>query len=177
MDRIVIIKEPTTTVVVTAPQTVVAETAENNQVVVQGTPNQVIVSAGGPQGPPGAAGATNSLFDSFLAAENLSGHRIVIRQADGAVRYASNDLLTDINGPLWMTTEAVLTGTLVNVLFTGVFNEPSWSWTPGQPIYLGVNGVMTQTIPVNPAVFLVQIGYATSATSIYFDQYSAIRLI
>jgi hypothetical protein len=53
----------------------------------------------------------------------------------------------------------------------GIVDEPSWSWIPDAPLFLGVAGALTQTIPTADAgaVFLVKIGVATSATSIVLE--------
>ena len=42
--------------------------------------------------------------------------------------------------------------------------EPSWSWQPHKPIWLGANGTITQT-PADD-VNLLEVGIALSATSI-----------
>lgn len=164
MTDIIVIREPNNQVIV----------ASSNSTTIQETENLVVIGAPGPQGAAGAG--SDQLLATFIAGANLSGHMVVTRLPDGTIDYASNNVSAGINGPLWMTTAAGVVGTSVPVLITGVFSEPSWSWTPGSPIYLGVGGVMTQTVPIAPSVFLVQVGYATSGTSIYFDQYPAIRL-
>lgn len=151
---------------------IVVEVHSNIQVVEISAPGPQ-----GPSGPPGAAGTTDHLSASFTAGEDLSGHRLVKRQPDGTLIYASNDTITDINGPIWMTTASALAGEDTVILLVGGFVEPSWDWTSGAPIYLGSGGLMTQAVPAFPSAFSVQVGYAISATEIYLDQYSAIRLI
>lgn len=112
-----------------------------------------------------------------MAGGALSGHMIVTRNSSGDLVYASNNDPANLNAPLWMTVNAGLVSESVQVLMFGEFQEPSWTWIPGEPIYLGINGVMTQVVPVTPSIFLAQVGYATGTTSIYFDQYPAIGLI
>jgi hypothetical protein len=43
--------------------------------------------------------------------------------------------------------------------------ELSWTWTPGEPIFLGNNGMLTQTPPSSG--FAIELGTAISATSIW----------
>jgi hypothetical protein len=43
-----------------------------------------------------------------------------------------------------------------------------WTWTPGLDIWLGDNGLMTQTFPV-VAAFSQRLGFALSATRIWVD--------
>jgi hypothetical protein len=127
----------------------------------------------GPPGPPGPAGG----YAVGTAAAALSGHRVVTASADGTWRYASNDNLADFAAPLWVTTGAVDAGEQGEAVILGPMTEPSWSWTPG-PVFLGANGVLTQTPPAAPAAaFLAQIGYATSATGLFVDRNPSIKLI
>lgn len=130
----------------------------------------------GPPGPPGAAGS-GAVFATANAATALSGHRVVTPRADGTLEYASNDIPAFIAAPLWVTTAAASSGAPVDALMYGPVTEPSWNWTPGAPVYLGVNGVLTQTPPVAPAAsFLAQVGVATSPTSLVVDRVPSIKL-
>ena len=127
----------------------------------------------GPEGPTGPAG---SLTVTFTAGAALSGHRMVTRSSDDSVVYADNSDPNHLAAPLWMTLGAASDGAAIECLAGGVVDEPSWSWTPG-PLYLGATGHLTQTPPTaSGAVFLTQIGYATSATSIVLDRQPSIRL-
>lgn len=124
----------------------------------------------------GIDGSVAELKRSGIAAVTLSGHRVVTPQADGQLNYASNDNIAHLTAPLWITTGAVTPGSPVDVLMFGVMIEPSWSWTPG-PVYLGANGVLTQTPPAAPgALFLAQVGTATSPTSLFVDRMPSIRI-
>lgn len=141
-------------------------------------PTIVAVAAPGPQGPvgpQGLAGPAGSGTATFTAGITVSGHRMVIRQADGTVTYA--DWTTVGSAPLWMTLGAASSGATVTAQFSGVVDEPSWTWTPG-PLYLGATGLITQTVPTASAgaVFLTQIGFATSPTSVVLDRCPSIRL-
>jgi hypothetical protein len=126
----------------------------------------------GPPGPPGPAGG----YAVGTAASTLSGHRVVTASPDGTWRYASNDNLADLTAPLWVTTGAVDAGEQGEAVILGPITEPSWSWTPG-PVYLGVDGMLTQVPPTAPAaVFLAQVGFATSATTLFVARNPSIKL-
>ncbi len=126
----------------------------------------------GPPGPPGPAGG----YAVGTAATPLSGHRAVTAGPDGTWRYASNDNLADLAAPLWITIGAVDAGAQGEAVILGPITDPTWSWTPG-PVYLGMNGLLTQTPPTAPdAAFLVQIGFATSATTLFVDRNPSIKL-
>lgn len=124
----------------------------------------------------GIGGSVAELKRSGIAAAALSGHRAVTPQVDGRLVYASNDNAAHLAAPLWITVGAASSGSSVDVLLYGLMIEPSWSWTPG-PVYLGANGQLTQTPPAAPgAVFLAQVGTATSPTSLFVDRAPSIKI-
>lgn len=126
----------------------------------------------------GVGGTARQLWATGTAASSLSGHRVVTPAPDGSLGYASNDDLGDVNSPLWVTAAAASSGAQLETLMFGPMVEPSWTWTPGQPVYLGTNGVLTQTPPAAPgAVFLAQVGTATSPTSLFVDRSPSIKII
>jgi hypothetical protein len=124
----------------------------------------------------GVGGDVSKVRATAIAAVNLSGHRVVTQRADGKLEYASNDSLSYLASPLWITTGSTVTGALAEALMYGTLIEPTWSWTPG-PVYLGINGALTQTPPAAPgALFLAQVGVATSATAVFVDRSPSIKL-
>lgn len=57
-------------------------------------------------------------------------------------------------------------GSVVTYTTLGPVENPAWSWTPLQPIYLGNGGVLTQTPPdSSTCAFLLQVGVALSPTT------------
>lgn len=131
--------------------------------------------AAGPAGPPGPPGASDSRI-TRTAAEALSGHRVVTADVDGRLIYASNDDSAHLAAPLWVTTGAALAGDPAEAQMFGPLDELTWNWTPG-PVYLGQNGVLTQTVPAAPAaLFLAQVGFATSATSVFVDRFPSVKI-
>jgi hypothetical protein len=131
----------------------------------------MVVPIAGPTGPQGPAGDATV---TMTAGATLSGHRLVTKQADGTAIYADATNPAHVSVPLWLTLGAAAMGDQVTAQASGIVTEPSWSWTPG-PLYLDVTGLLTQTVPVSSS-FLVQVGYATSATSIVLDRYPSIVL-
>lgn len=144
------------------------------QVFVEVDETVVVIESVGAQGPPGPP--ANSMTIQLVSGMSLSGHRAVTRDPAGAIVYASNDDSVNLNTPVWLSLNAADIGEAVNVLMFGFAEEPSWSWTPDAPLYLGQNGVVTQIPPVAPAIFLTQIGYAISPTTVFIDQGPSIQL-
>jgi hypothetical protein len=161
-------------VTITEPGTGRTETFHSDLHLI---PTTVRADSTGPPPPVSPTGGGSSIRFTEVAATVLSGHRVVTRQTDGTVGYASNDDLADVNAPLWITTGAAASGALVTVVAYGVIDEPSWAWTPG-PVYLGSGGLITQTPPAGPgALFIAQIGFATSPTSVFVERSSSITLV
>lgn len=111
----------------------------------------------------GAGGSASTLEVVKTAGTILGGNRAVkIDTATGRAIYANN---TDINQAelvLGITTGAAAALAPVTVLMVGQMTEPSWTWTPGLPIYLGVTGLLTQTAPTSDSI--TELGIAQEAT-------------
>jgi hypothetical protein len=61
---------------------------------------------------------------------------------------------------------AALEGDSVTIQALGLITEPSWQWIPG-PLWLGSNGVITQTIPVTGMQW--RLGTALTATTVLWE--------
>jgi len=112
----------------------------------------------------GGSGASTTYLGT--AEETLGGHRVVALH-DGLVGYADYTTPTDIDAVLGLTTAAVLSGSEVSVVLMGEVIESSWSWDTTKPIYLGVVGTLTQTLPTSG--FVMKIGYPITTTSMMID--------
>ena len=65
---------------------------------------------------------------------------------------------------------AVETGSgSTNVLLNGFISKTGWTWTKGAVYADTTNGVMTQTAPSTSANIVQPIGFAFTATKIYFN--------
>ena len=122
----------------------------------------------GPPGPPGGGSGGGSSF-SGIAGEILSGHRLVEYNASGLLVYSSGF------SAVGLTAASALAGAVVEVFPAGALVEPSWNWTPGQPIFQTGLGQLTQVLPVSG--FIRQVAIAQSATSIVIDLQPATILI
>lgn len=119
-----------------------------------------------PQGPPGMAGdagEAGALYVYFPAAVPVGGHRAV-RLLAGEVVYADNSTVADANLVLGITVGAAVQGALVQIQTGGLMTEPSWAWTPDQPIFLGSDGGLTQVVPA--AGFSLILALAISMTQV-----------
>lgn len=133
--------------------------------VTVAAPISVAITAGlqGPAGPPGADG--DGVL-TLLATGSLGGHRLVAADGAGGVTYASCDAAQDLPAVLGMTLHAAVGGEDIAIRRIGEVEESSWAWTPGQPVYLGLNGVPTQTLPPE-AIFGLIVGIPTTPTTLF----------
>lgn len=124
----------------------------------------------GPQGDPGSAGAQTL---TLTAAQDLSGHRVVVAGASGAA-YADPAIPAHVDALLGLTTGAALTGEEATILAAGELTEPSWSWTPGLPLYVTAGGLLSHTPPASGWTQIAAL--ALSATRIVLTPRQAINL-
>lgn len=124
----------------------------------------------------GPARARGPLLMRVVASANLSGHRVVTPNDAGEIEYA--DPLGDSNRPVWLTLGAVMSGAPTDVLTFGEHEEGSWAWNPDLPIWLGLNGTLTQTLPTYPTSgFLMQVATVIDPTTLFFEPKQAVHLI
>lgn len=121
----------------------------------------------------GGGDSSNADITTGTAAEPLSGQRIVYRAVDG-IRYASSDSLTNAELAFGFTTGAANTGETVNIVTFGEISSQGWGLTHEEPIWLGLNGMVTQTPPSSGVC--VQVGKAFSADTAHVDIEQAIYL-
>lgn len=152
-------------------------TNQSQPTIVQSETINTVVVSGGAQGPQGIPGESAALTNA-LAAINLSGHRGIVLNSSGQALYADNNTPAHASKFVGITQGAVVAGSNATIQRFGEITEPSWSWTPDQPVYLGANGLITQTMPTAAsAKFSLIIGVAQTATKIYLNPMPPIFII
>lgn len=177
----VVVDQYTTTLVLTEQpaQNIVNIASSNQSVVATNTTTLAVTTteiaavitapgAQGPQGPPGAS----TTFVYILAAENLGGNRVVSTNSLGKLVYP--DLTQLDQTVIGITTGAANADTLAEVQISGLQAEPSWSWLPNLPIFVGTSGTLTQTVPATNTV--LQIARPVTQTKIFIDLQQPIYL-
>ncbi len=116
---------------------------------------------------PGASSSSTAASDALIltrtAVQALGGHRIVRAAGNGRVDYADANEASHGDDVLGLTLHACDAGASVQVLAQGAVTEPSWGFTPQEPLFLGNAGQLTQT-PAGTAFDLV-CGFAETATA------------
>ena len=142
----------------------------NATAVVQGTKVMVVaIGIAGPQGPSGVVAGSVLTINS---GEDLGGHRAVFL-VNGNAFHASSDAPTAERKVIGITTGASITNASANILPSGELVGLS-ALTPDEPVYLGLNGVITQALPATG--FIQQLGVALTSTKILVAINQPIRL-
>lgn len=108
------------------------------------------------QGPPGPRGLPGSAF-TLPAGEPLSGHRVLALMADTVAVYADQG---DASAQMiqGFSAHAASAGEDVEIVQSGPLAWPAANLTPGLPVFLASDGLVTQTAPSTG--WLVQVGTA-----------------
>lgn len=138
--------------------TVIIETTPVEVQVIETPATSVVEIMGGAVGPPGHAGGT---VESLPTNSVISTHKAVIIGAGGFVEYASADNISTASSVVGITIQSVNAGWPVNIKTAGDIDDSAWTWTAGLPIYLGLNGALTQ----DQNVGAVQLQLATAAST------------
>lgn len=99
---------------------------------------------------------------SLTSTAPLNAYKLITTDATGLAIYASSADVTHVDQVLGV---ALNSGTTLQVQTMGLVDNTGWSWTAGQPLFVGVNGDIT-TNP-NTGLFSQLVGYAQSATRIF----------
>ena len=141
-------------------------------ILVEKPPDIQLITLG-IQGPAGPAGATAQVTQK-VAPFAIGGQRILVGIA-GSIAYASNANLSHAGKVIGISVNAATTGQLVDIHESGEITDSSWTWTIDQPVYLGTNGLMTQTPPATgSALFLQVLGFAVLTTKVFFRPFQPI---
>lgn len=173
----VVTPEGPAAVVVQRERAVVVTVALGKTVVArQPAPPTVVVTRGipGPRGLQGLPGQSGASYLTYLADGALGGQRVVRATTAGKVDYVDPSDPAQAHAAIGLTMGAAADGAPINVQFSGEMTEPSWAWTANLPIFIGANGVPTQTPPASG--FQAAIGVATSPTAIVIQIKSPIVL-
>lgn len=107
-------------------------------------------------------------FMFYIAGEDIESYRVVYQDDDEKIYITTLDLAEE---DYLKVKGVIVNSTTINsrgqVQLTGELYNSNWNWEPPLPVYLGVDGELTQEIPLIK-VFL-EIGKALTETSILLD--------
>jgi len=100
---------------------------------------------------------------SGICGEAIGGSRVVVYGSDSKMHYADCQDLTHANKILGITLQAGVADEVIILQAFGQISDSSWTWDVTKAIWLGSNGLLTQTIPSSG--FIIKIGEPSSQTS------------
>jgi hypothetical protein len=103
---------------------------------------------------------------SLTAGMSISALRCITTNSSGEAVYATPDTLANAV-VIGISTTAGNTGETITIKTSGQLSDASWNWTKGA-IYLGANGVLTQTAPTGGSI-VVHVAKAITATTLIID--------
>ncbi|MBW4421785.1 MAG: hypothetical protein KME13_21625 [Myxacorys californica WJT36-NPBG1] len=104
----------------------------------------------------------------LISAIALESNRLVA-VVDGLLVYADQSILSHAYAIVGMTKAPTNPGQAVVLLSEGVINSSGWNWTPGEPLFVGSNGLITQDADSITTGFLASAGRVISPQQIYLD--------
>lgn len=135
---------------------------------------KVVVAGRGLQGAVGERGPVGDSTSSYVAGAAVSGHSVLTMDSNGEAIYADSTNPTHADSLIGVSTGAAAQGDTVYVKNFGLVQHQGWSLTPGEPVFLGTGGQITQTAPTTPGAFVKQLGRAQSTTSFVLNIQPAI---
>jgi hypothetical protein len=137
-----------------------------------------VVPAQGARGLPGEQGPEGLGAQVIVPAGDLiHGHRVVGYGNLGQLQQMDNRDLDHMVSVLGVSLNAATVGEPVTVATNREVQHSSWSWVMHQPIYLGIEGTLTQVPPESPAAeFLLQVGFPTAPDKLWVEVEYGIEL-
>ncbi len=103
----------------------------------------------------------------YKAGENISKGDLVYIDSNKTVKKADASGKLPVIG---ISPKSIAIGQVGNIVVLGEIFLDSWSWTPGQVLYVDtISGSLTQTIPFVPGCYVQKIGIAVTDKLIYLN--------
>jgi len=112
----------------------------------------------------------SGLFIRGRIGETVGNRKVVYLSPDGTWKLADADNTSKMPS-LGLSMHTAEPGSRGWILIKGFIGLPTWAWTGGGRLYVSENiaGELVQVSPPNPENFIQDLGYAESATQIFFS--------
>jgi len=117
---------------------------------------------------PASSGSYSGLISNGTVGENVTQFTLLHVHSDGKYIKADADLSTTMPA-VALAAESISANNSGVIILEGYCRNDSWSWTPGEFLYVSTaSGAITATRPSGSGDQVQVIGYAVSSTVIYF---------
>lgn len=106
-------------------------------------------------------------FVNVTASEILNAYRAVTH--DGYLCANTVNAMSQYAG---VTTTALVIGETGTIVKNGLIVDSGWTWIPNTPVFIGLNGILTQTTTIGTPVR--RIAWANSTTQLNLDPFPII---
>lgn len=129
-------------------------------------PKKVIITPLNPnqRGEKGADG--QGVVEELVCGQAIVKFRVLTTNSDGKAIYASNMEINHVNRVLGISILAGAENATIKFQRFGLIYNDSWNWTPEEVLYLGENGIITNSPPTLGS--LIVCGYAQTDKQINF---------
>lgn len=156
-DKVVIL------VVEQTPANVVSVEGGTTVISTVDSPSILYASEQGPVGPEGKPGPAAGTAFTRPAAANVSGGKAVTLNAAGQVLHANGANAAMAHSVAGISLNGGAAGADITIITTGgEIEESVWNWQANKPVFLGADGVLTQTAPTSG--YLLVVGVAVGPT-------------
>lgn len=132
---------------------------------------QTVVRSGGSGGGSGGSGGSVAPTPapaeriSLIAEQPIIAYKVVTTNDAGQGIYADASTRAHVDQVIGLAATAAAAGSAFEVIESGFVTNSGWSWTAGEPLFLGNNGDIVRS--PTAGVFTLQVGYANTAQTIY----------
>lgn len=111
--------------------------------------------------------ASTSNYIPIKCAVDIIAFKAVTTNSSGELVYADAANQAHYFKTCGIAETSATAGNNANVRYDGIIKNDGWSFTPELPVFLGESGLVTQ----NPesGVFLLQLGHAVTANTVYLE--------
>lgn len=97
-------------------------------------------------------------------AETILEGYAVRRNASNQLEKCSAMNIAHVNSVIGLAKQTGNNGEVISVLEDELMTNTAWSWTPNKPVFLGLNGTLTQSL--SGVAYIQQMGIALSPTQV-----------
>jgi hypothetical protein len=138
------------------------------EIEILDTSQPVEVLEAAQQGLPGAPGS--SLVSQGAAGSSINSFKLVVKNSQGLLEYASSDNLFHANKIVGISTTSGTQGSIIQYQETGEVQNQGWNFNQGDFLFLGLQGELTTA---QTGLFSQWVGWVIQPSIIYLRVFPA----
>ena len=146
---------------------------ENGTAVIATTdmPSLLIAAEQGPPGTQGPPGPSAGTAYTRTAAQNVSGGKALRLNAAGECLHANGADTSHANMVVGVSLNGGAAGSDITIITSGgEIEEVVWNWQVNKPVFLGVDGLLTQVAPISGYILIVGVAVGPTRMLVKIQQ-------